>query len=73
MSRDKHHFVNMSLERLNFCTMFFISFLTEKLTDFLSGIKEYIAKEPFQRLFDRGLQLVTKLKVYEKYMNLLSE
>ncbi len=36
--------------------------LTEKLTGLLFGDKGYIAKELFQKLFDRGLKLVTKVK-----------
>lgn len=36
--------------------------LTEKLTGLLFGDKGYIKKELFQKLFDRGLKLVTKLK-----------
>jgi hypothetical protein len=36
--------------------------LTEKLTGLLFGDKGYIKKELFQKLFDRGLKLVTKVK-----------
>ncbi|WP_375315879.1 IS982 family transposase [Wolbachia endosymbiont (group A) of Colletes cunicularius] len=36
--------------------------LTEKLIGLLFGDKGYIAKELFQKLFDRGLKLVTKVK-----------
>ncbi len=36
--------------------------LTEKLNGLLFGDKGYIAKELFEKLFDRGLKLVTKMK-----------
>lgn len=36
--------------------------LTEKLTGLLFGDKGYIKKDLFQKLFDRGLQLVTNIK-----------
>ncbi len=36
--------------------------LTKRLTGLLFGDKGYIKKELFERLFDRGLKLVTKVK-----------
>ncbi len=36
--------------------------LTKKLTGLLFGDKGYIKKELFEKLFDRGLKLVTKVK-----------
>ncbi len=36
--------------------------LTKRLTGLLFGDKGYIKKELFEKLFDRGLKLVTKVK-----------
>lgn len=36
--------------------------LTKKLTGLLFGVRGYTKKELFEKLFDRGLKLITKVK-----------